>query len=142
MLFQHRLGSINVTQTRNRALFSKTTLSCSKMYPAVQKNPPQEKIVKIKYVGTKILRINCFMFVFDTITFYEPWGTFLYLYESVIFENTALFQVWGSFIDPNLCWKSKFGSVNLLFEMLRFLPFYGLLAAFMAFLLKPMTFPE
>ena len=24
----------------------------------------------------------------------------------------------------------------------KFLPFYGLLAAFMAFLLKPMTFPE
>jgi hypothetical protein len=32
--------------------------------------------------------------------------------------------------------------VNLLFCKLGFLPFYGLLVAFMAFLLKPTTFSE
>ena len=67
---------------------------------------------------------------------------YVFEYESVAFEHTAVFHVWGTIIDPNLCWKSKFGSVNLLFVKLPFLPFYGLLAAFMAFLLKPMTFPE
>ena len=63
-------------------------------------------------------------------------------YKSVICEDTSLFYVWGTIIDHNLCWKSKFGSVNLLFFKLGFLPFYSLLAAFMAFLLKPMTFYE
>ena len=64
---------------------------------------------------------------------------YLFGYKSVIFDNAALFHVWGTLLDPNLCWKSKFGSVNLHFFKLGFLPFYGLLPAFMAFLLKPMT---
>ena len=106
-----------------------------------QKNSPQEKVVKIKYVGTQIVSKICFMFVFATNTFSDPKGTF-FEYKSVVFENTVLFHVWGTIIDPNLWWKSKFGSVNLLFCKIRYLPFYGLLAAFMAFLHKPITFPE
>jgi len=38
--------------------------------------------------------------------------------------------------------KSKFRYVNLLLCKLGFLPFYGLSAAFMAFLLKPLTSSE
>ena len=65
------------------------------------------------------------MFVFDTNTFSEPQGRF---------------YVWGTFIEPHLCWKSKFGSVNLLLCKLQFLPFYGLLSAFMAFYSKQRFF--
>lgn len=36
-------------------------------------------------------------------------------YVSVVFENTTLFYIWGTFIDSNLCWRSKFGSLNLHF---------------------------
>ena len=73
--------------------------------------------------------------------FFQPTGH-IFDYESVVFENTSLFHVWGTLIDPNLCWKSKFGSVNLLFCKLPFLPLYGLLTAFIAFSLKPMIFSE
>ena len=66
---------------------------------------------------------------------------YVFVYESVAFENTAVFHVWGTIIDPNLRWKGKFGPVNLFFWKLQYLPFYGLLAAIMAFLLKPITFP-
>ena len=67
---------------------------------------------------------------------------YLFGHKSVILDNSPLFHVWGTLLDPNLCWKSKFGSVNLLLFKLGFLPFYSLLAGFMAFLLKPMTFSE
>ena len=67
---------------------------------------------------------------------------YLFGHKSVILDNSPLFHVWGTLLDPNLCLKSKFGSVNSLCCKLGFLPFYGLLAAFMAFLLKPMTFSE
>ena len=50
--------------------------------------------------------------------------------------------VLGSSNVPQPWNRTEFGSVNLLFCKLGFLPFYGLLAAFMAFLLKPMTFSE
>ena len=66
----------------------------------------------------------------------------LFGHKSVILDNSPLFQVWGTLLDPKLCWKSKFGSMNSLCCKLGFLPFYGLLAAFLAFLLKPMTFSE
>ena len=49
---------------------------------------------------------------FTKTVIFQPTG-YVFDYESVIFENTSLFHVWGTFIDPNLCWKSKFGSVNL-----------------------------
>ena len=55
---------------------------------------------------------------------------YLFGYKSVILDNAPLFHVWGTLLDPNLCWK------------LGFLPFYGLSAAFMAFSLKPMNFSE
>ena len=66
----------------------------------------------------------------------------LFGHKSVILDNSPLFLVWGTLLDPNLCWRSKFGSLNSLCCTLEFLPFYGLLAAFLAFLLKPMTFFE
>ena len=40
--------------------------------------------------------------------FFRPTG-YILDYESVVFENTLLFHVWGTFIDPSLCWKSIFG---------------------------------
>jgi len=67
---------------------------------------------------------------------------YVFDYEGVVFENISLFHVWGTFMDSGLCWKSNFGSVNLLFCGLAFLPFCGLLAAFMAFSLGPMSFSE
>ena len=67
---------------------------------------------------------------------------YLFGYKSVILDNSPLFHDWGTLLDPNPYWKSKFGSANLLYCKLGFLPFYGLLAAFVAFLLKSMTFSE
>ena len=83
----------------------------------------------------------CYVVFFYTNIFFEPWGTFLTIKVSFL-KISLFFCVWGTLIDPNLCWKSKFGSVNLPFYKLPFLPFYGLSAAFMAFSLKPMNFSE
>ena len=41
------------------------------------KSPPQEKVAEIINVGTKILRKNCFMFVFEMNTFSEPWDIWI-----------------------------------------------------------------
>ena len=73
-------------------------------------------------------------YIFDFLNFFfcglfRAMG-YLFGYKSVIFDNSPLFHVWGTWLDLNLCWKCKFGSVNL-----GFLPFYGLLVAFTAFLL-------
>ena len=76
------------------------------------------------------------MFVFATTLFLSHRVRFW------IWKYCLLFHVWGTIIDPNLRWKGKFGPVNLLFWKFWYLAFYGLLAAFMAFLLKPITFPE
>ena len=93
------------------------------------------------FIAIKRLSTSLIITTFACGEFFRPTG-YIFDYESVVFENTSLFHVWGTFIDPNLCWKSKFGSVNLLYCKLPFLPFYGLLAAFMAFSLKPMIFSE
>ena len=37
---------------------------------------------------------------------------YLFGYKSVILDKSALFHVWGTFLNPNLCCKSKFGSFN------------------------------
>jgi hypothetical protein len=49
---------------------------------------------------------------------------YLFGYKSVVSEDIPLFHVWGTIIDPKICWESKFGSVNLLNCKLGFLPFY------------------
>ena len=63
-------------------------------------------------ICTQVLRKICFMFVFDKHFFWTTW--YIFEYKRVVFENTTLFHFCGTFIDPHLCWKSKFGSVNLL----------------------------
>ena len=70
------------------------TLSYSKTYPAAQKNPPKEKVVNLKYVGTIDLTKSCFMFVFDTVIFYEPRVTFLNIKAS--FSTIPLYFMFGA----------------------------------------------
>ena len=70
---------------------------------------------------------NCSKFLATPCTFHKghnirrnTWGS-----------TSDLINTWGSLIYPNLWWKSQFGSVNLYFFKIRFLPFYGLWATFM-----------
>ncbi len=89
-----RLGSINVPQTWNWAVFSKTTLSCSKTYPVARKNPPQAKVVIIKYGGALNTMKNLFYVCFWYDHFFRSKG-YLFGYKSVILDNSALFYVCG-----------------------------------------------
>ena len=114
----------------------------------MSKKVPQghEKFVPEKSFKKQIFHsilVPTFLF-FATFSWEEHFMAMGYLFrhKSVSLDNSPLFHVWGTLLDSKLCWKSKFGSVNLLCCKVGFLPFYGLLAAFMAFLLKPMNFSK
>ena len=70
------------------------TLLYSKTYPVALKTLSQEKVAKIKNVGTKILRQICFLQLFPGADFSEPWGTFLSM--KVPFMKIPLYFMFGT----------------------------------------------